>query len=127
VTQIQGVVLPSVKCKSIKIPEVKLNITLPPITSSALSGEEVAHMVDQAVIASLANRLQKIIDSSIDSRLECALDSKVRSAIPRVNDETTKNKLNLLNLMVRQLSLVFSITILKIAAITLIRSRSVVF
>jgi hypothetical protein len=104
-----------------------LNITLPPITSSTLSAEEVAHMVDQAVIASLANRLQKIIDGSIDSRLECALDSKVRSAIPRVNDEATKNKLNLLNLMVRQLSLFFSITILKIAAITLIRSRSVVF
>jgi hypothetical protein len=67
VTQIQGVVLPSVKCKPIEIPEVKLNITLPLITSSALSGEDVAHMVDQAVSASLANQLQKMIDGSIDS------------------------------------------------------------
>jgi Sec-independent protein translocase protein TatA len=57
VTQIQGTVLPSVESKSIKIPEVKLNITLPLITSSALSGEEVAHMVDQVVSATLANRL----------------------------------------------------------------------
>jgi hypothetical protein len=57
VTQIQGAVLPSVECKSIKIPKVKLNITPPPITSSALSGEEVTHMVDQVVSASLANRL----------------------------------------------------------------------
>jgi hypothetical protein len=67
VTQIQGVVLPSVKCKPIEIPKVKLNITLPLITSSALSGEDVTHMVDQAVSASLANRLQKMIDGSIDS------------------------------------------------------------
>jgi hypothetical protein len=57
VTQIQGVILPSVECKSIKILKVKLNITPPPVTSSALSGEDVAHMVDQAVSASLANRL----------------------------------------------------------------------
>jgi hypothetical protein len=57
VTQIQGVVLPSVECKPIKIPELKLNITLPPVTSSAFSGEEVTHMVDQVVSASLANRL----------------------------------------------------------------------
>jgi hypothetical protein len=35
--------------KPIKIPEVKLNITLPPITSSALSGEDVTHIVDQTV------------------------------------------------------------------------------
>jgi hypothetical protein len=104
VTQIQGVILPSVECKSIKIPEVKLNITLPPITSSA----------------SLANRLQKIIDGSIDSRLESALDSKVHSATLHVNDETSKNKLNLSNLMLRRLSLVFSKTILKIDAIILI-------
>jgi flagellar motor component MotA len=90
VTQIQGVVLPSVECKSIKIPEVKLNITLPLITSSALSGEEVAHMVDQAVSASLINRLQTIIDGSIDSRIESALDSKVHSTMLRVNDETAK-------------------------------------
>jgi flagellar motor component MotA len=88
VTQIQGVVLPSVERKSIKIHEVTLNITPPPITSSALSGEEVAHMVDQVVSARLANRLQKIIDGCIDSRLESALDSKVHSAILRVNDET---------------------------------------
>jgi hypothetical protein len=59
VTQIQCVVLPSIESKSIKIPEVKLNITPPPITSPALSGEEVTHMVDQVVSASLANRLQR--------------------------------------------------------------------
>jgi hypothetical protein len=92
--QIQGVILPSIECKSIKIPEVKLNIILPPITSSTLSGEEVAHMVDQAVSTSLANRLQKIIDGSIDCRLESALDSKISSTMLRVNDETAKNKLN---------------------------------
>jgi hypothetical protein len=90
VTQIQCVVLPSIECKSIKIPEVKLNITPPPVTSSALSGEEVTHMVDQAVSSSLANRLQKIIDGSIDSRLESALDSKVHFAVLRVKDETDK-------------------------------------
>jgi hypothetical protein len=93
VTQIQGVILPSVECKSIKIPEVKLNITLPPVTSSVFSGEEVAHMVDQAVSASLANRLQKIIDGSIDNRLESALDSKVHSAMLHVNDETAKKQI----------------------------------
>jgi hypothetical protein len=90
VMQIQGAVLPSVECKSIKIPEVKLNITPSLITSSVLSSEEVAHMVDQANSASLVNRLQKIIDVSIDSRLESALDSTVRSAMLRVNDETAK-------------------------------------
>jgi hypothetical protein len=127
VTQIQGVVLPSVERKSIKIPEVKLNITPPRITSSALSGEEVGHMVDQAISASLANRLQKMIDGSVDSQLESSLDSNVCSAMLHVNDETAKNKLNLPNLMLRRLSLVFSITILKIATITLIRPRSVVF
>jgi hypothetical protein len=42
VTQIQGVVLPSIEHESIKILEVKLNITLPPVTSSVLSGEEVS-------------------------------------------------------------------------------------
>jgi hypothetical protein len=57
VMQIQGVVFPSIECKSIKIPKVKLNITSPPVTSFALSGEEVVHMVDQAISASLANRL----------------------------------------------------------------------
>jgi hypothetical protein len=67
VTQIQGDILPSVESMSIKIPEVTLNITPPPVTSSALSGEEVTHIVDQVVIASLANRLQKIIDGSINS------------------------------------------------------------
>jgi hypothetical protein len=127
VTQIQGVILPSVKCKSIKIPEVKLNITLPPVTSYVFSGEEVAHMVDQTVSASLANRLQKIIDGTIDNQLESALDSKVHSTMLRVNDETDKNKLNLLNLMLHRVSLIFSITILKITTITLARSRSVVF
>jgi hypothetical protein len=90
VTQIQGVVLPSIERKSIKIPEVKLNITLPPVISSALSGEEVAHMVDQVVSASLANRLQRMIYGSVDSRLESSLDSKVHSAMLRVNDETAK-------------------------------------
>jgi hypothetical protein len=75
----------------------------------------------------LANILQKIIDVSIDSQLESALDSKARSGMLRVNDETAKNKLNLSNLMLRRISLVFSVTILKIAAITLIQSRSVVF
>jgi CHAD domain-containing protein len=90
VMQIQGALLPSIECKSIKIPEVKLNITPPPVTSSALSGEEVAHMVDQVVTASLATRLQKIIDDSIDSRLESGLDSKVHCAMLCVNDETTK-------------------------------------
>jgi hypothetical protein len=44
-----------------------------------------------------------------------------------VNDETAKNKLNLPNLMLCRLSLVFSITILKIAAITPIQPRSIVF
>jgi hypothetical protein len=84
-------------------------------------------MVDQAVSASLANRLQKIIDGSIDNRLETAIDSKVHSAMLCVNDETSKNKSNLSNLILRRLSLVFSITILKIAAIILIRPRSIVF
>jgi hypothetical protein len=92
VTQIQGVVLPSVEHKSIKIPKVTLNITSPSVTSSALSGEEVAHMVDQAVSASLANRLQKIIDGSIDSRLESALDSKVRSAMLCMNVKFSKKQ-----------------------------------
>jgi hypothetical protein len=50
-------------------------------------------MVDQVVSASLANRLQKIIDGSIDSRLQSALDIKVCSVMLRVNDETTKNQL----------------------------------
>jgi valyl-tRNA synthetase len=59
VTQIQGVIISSVECKSIKIPEVKLNITPSSITSSTLSSEEVTHMVDQVVSASLANGLQK--------------------------------------------------------------------
>jgi hypothetical protein len=90
VTQIQGVVLPSVESKSIKIPEVKLNVILPSITLSALSGEVDAHMVDQVVSASLANILQKMIDGTIDIRLESSLDSKVRSAMLRVNDETVK-------------------------------------
>jgi hypothetical protein len=107
VTQIQGVVLPSIECKSIKIPEVKLNITSPPVTSSALSSEEFTHMVDQAVSASLPNRLQKIIDSSIDSRFESALYCKVQSTMVRVNDKTIKNKLNLPNLVLHRLSLVF--------------------
>jgi hypothetical protein len=126
VTQIQGAVLPSIECKSIKTPKVKLNITPPPVTSFALSSEEVTHMVDQDVSASLANRLQKIIDGSIDNRFESALDSKVRSTMLCVNNETAK-KLNFSNLMLCRLSLVFSITILKITAITLIWSRSVVF
>jgi hypothetical protein len=99
VTQIQGVILPFVECKSIKIPEVKLNITLPLVTSSALSDEEVAHMVDHAVSASLVNRLQTIIDSSIDNRLESALDSMVHSTMLRINDETAKNNLNLVNIV----------------------------
>jgi 23S rRNA maturation-related 3'-5' exoribonuclease YhaM len=73
VTQIQGVILPFVECKSIKIPKVKLNITPPPVTSSALSGEEVTHMVDRAVSASLTNILEKMIDGSIDSRLGSSL------------------------------------------------------
>jgi hypothetical protein len=90
VTQIQGVVLPSVKRMSTKIPEVKLNITPPPVTSSALSGEEVAHMVDQAVSASLANRMQKMIVGSVDSQLESSLDSKVHFVMLPVNDETAK-------------------------------------
>jgi hypothetical protein len=80
VTQIQGVVLPSVEHKWIKIPEVKLNITLSPVTSSSLFGEEVGHMVDDIVIGSLANRLQKMIDGSVDNQLESFLDSKVRSS-----------------------------------------------
>jgi hypothetical protein len=99
VTQIQGIIFPSIKCKSIKIPEVKLNIMPPPVTSSTLSSKQVAHMVHQVVSASLTNRLQKIIDGSIDSRLESALDSKVHSAMLCVNDETAKNKLNLPNLV----------------------------
>jgi hypothetical protein len=107
VTQIRGVVLPSIERKSIKIPEVQLNITPPPVTSSALSGEKIAHMVYQAVSASLANRLQKMIDGSVDSRLESALDSMVCSAMLHVNDETAKNKLNLPNLMLCRLSLIF--------------------
>jgi hypothetical protein len=57
VTQFQGVVLRSVECKQIKIPEVKLNITSPLVNSYALSGKDVAHMVDQVVSASLTNRL----------------------------------------------------------------------
>jgi hypothetical protein len=60
-------IVPSIERRSIEILEVTLNITPPPVISSALSSEEVAHMVDQVVSASLANRLQKIIDGSIDS------------------------------------------------------------
>jgi uncharacterized membrane protein len=67
-----------------------LNITSPPISTSALSDKEVAHMVDQVVSASLANRLQTIIDGSADSRLETALDSKVRSTMLHVNDKIAK-------------------------------------
>jgi hypothetical protein len=66
-TQSQGAVLPPIERKSVKIHEVKLNITPPPVISSALSGEEVTHMVDQVVSASLANRLQKMIDGSVHS------------------------------------------------------------
>jgi hypothetical protein len=84
-----------------------LNITPPPVTSSALSVEEVAHMVDHVVSACLAKRLQKVINGSIDSRLESGLDSKVHSAMLPMNDETAKNKLNLLNLVLHRLSLVF--------------------
>jgi hypothetical protein len=36
VTQIQGVILPSVECKQFKIHEVKLNIISPPVTSHYL-------------------------------------------------------------------------------------------
>jgi hypothetical protein len=64
-------------------------------------------MVDHVVSACLANRLQKVINGSIDSRLESALDSKVHSAMLPMNDETAKNKLNLLNLVLHRLSLVF--------------------
>jgi hypothetical protein len=92
-TQSQGAVLPPIERKSIKIPEVKLNITPPPVISFALSGEEVTHMVDQVVSASLANRLQKMIDGSVHSWLESSLDSKVRSAMLRVNDETAKKQI----------------------------------
>jgi hypothetical protein len=127
VTQIQGVVLPSVECTQIKIPGVRLNITPPPVTSSTLSGEEVAHMVDQAVSASLANRLQKIIDGSIDNRLESSLDSKVRSAMLCVNDETAKKQMEFVEPNATPIKPSFSITIIKISAITLIRLRSVVF
>jgi hypothetical protein len=93
VTQIQGAVLPSIECKSIKIPEIKLNNNPPPVTSSALSGEEVTHMVDHTVSASLAIRLQKMIDGSIDNWLESSLDSMVHSAMLRVNDETAKKQI----------------------------------
>jgi flagellar motor component MotA len=88
VTQIQGDALPSVERKSIKIPEVKLNVILPSITLSTLPDEDVAHMVDQAVSASLTNKLQKMIDGSIDNRLESSLDSKICFAMLRMNDET---------------------------------------
>jgi hypothetical protein len=115
VTQIQGAILPFIECKSIKIPEVKLNITLPRVTSSALSDEEIAHMVDQVVSASLANSLQKIIDGSIDCRLESALDSKVHSAMLRVNDEMAKKQIEFTEP---------NAIILEIVAITLIRPRS---
>jgi hypothetical protein len=74
----------------------------------------------------LANRLPMIIDGSIDDRLESSLDSKVHSAMLHVNDETAKNNLNLLNLVLHRLSLFFAI-IIKIATIMLIQSRSVVF
>jgi hypothetical protein len=47
-------------------------------------------MVDQVVSASLANRLQTIIDGSVDSRLETALDSKVCSTMLHVNDKIAK-------------------------------------
>jgi hypothetical protein len=67
-----------------------------------------------------------IIDGSIDDRLESSLDSKVHSAMLHVNDETAKNNLNLLNLVLHRLSLFFAI-IIKIATIMLIQSRSVVF
>jgi hypothetical protein len=127
VTQIQGTTLPFIECKPIMIPEVKLDITPPPVTSSALSGEDVAHMVDQVFSASLANRLQKIIDGSIDSRLECALDSKVCSTMLRVSDETTKNNLNFVEPSATPIKPSFSVIIIKIAAITLTRSRSVLF
>jgi hypothetical protein len=75
----------------------------------------------------LANCLQNIIDGSIDNRLESVLDNKVYSAMLHVNDETAKNNLNLPNLVLHQLSLVLSVIIIKIVAITLIQSRSIVF
>jgi hypothetical protein len=127
VTQIQGIILSSIECKSIKIPKIKLNITPPPVTSSALSGEEVAHMVDQVVSASLANRLQKIIDGSIDNQLESVIHSKVHSTMLRMNDETTKKQIEFVEPSSTPIKPSFSIIVLKIAAITLIRLRSVVF
>jgi hypothetical protein len=45
-----------------------------------------------------------MIDGSIDGGLENSIDSKVRSTMLYMNDETTKNKLNLLNLVLHQLS-----------------------
>jgi hypothetical protein len=84
-------------------------------------------MVDQVVSASLANRLQKIIDGSIDSRLQSALDIKVCSVMLRVNDETAKNQLEFAKPSATPIKPNFSIVIIKIATITLIQPRSVVF
>jgi hypothetical protein len=64
VTQIKDVVLPSIDYKSVEI--LKVNTNINPL-SIALAFEDIVHMVDQVVNASLANRLQKQIDGSVDN------------------------------------------------------------
>jgi hypothetical protein len=52
-------IFPSIDCKPIKIPEEKINTTCHPIALSALSIEDVVHMVDHVVSAPSATRMQK--------------------------------------------------------------------
>jgi hypothetical protein len=66
VTQIKDVVLPSIDYKPVEIPKVNTNINA---LSIALAFEDIVHMVDQVVNASLAKDYKKI-DGSVDSQLE---------------------------------------------------------
>jgi hypothetical protein len=68
-----------------------------------------------------------MIDGSVDNQLESSLDSKVCSTMLCVNDETAKKQIEFAGTNATPIKPNFSITILKIAAITLIRPRSVVF
>jgi hypothetical protein len=67
-----------------------------------------------------------MIDGSVDNRLQSSLDTKVHSAMLHVSDKTAKKQIEFAEPNATPIKPSFSITILKIAAITLIRLRSVV-
>jgi hypothetical protein len=89
VTQIKDVVLPSIDYKPVEIPKVNTNINA---LSIALAFEDIVHMVDQVVNASLAKDYKKI-DGDVDSQLESSIDNKIRFAMLRVNEEFAKKQL----------------------------------